>query len=836
MLAVFRFALKLRASVAGLVFLVLSGGRLPAAVTTVGAVPNAPPAGGGAVVGSFIIGELAFGSVTVTAGTAISSTGGATVGNGIGGIGVVSLSGFGSNWTISGATSDLFVGDEGNGQVTVSGGAVLTVPDDGLLGAQSASSGRMVVTGLGSLVDFGDDLSIGSAGAAAVEILSGGELECDVLILGDLSTAGGDVLVSGDLSRLNSTLTNVADAGRGTLQVTGGGRWQGTGDLNVGILAGSTGRVEVTGLGSLAETLGPNSLVGNVGHGTLVVRDGATFKSASTITVAATASSSGEIEVSGPGALLSVTGSITPSSGRGQITVSNGGRIVTTASSSISTTGRMTLADGVWESSAASLAAINVFGVIEGSGTLRVQGVTVAGSTPAGTLQIGAGDEMLMTGTLNNNGAAHIHAGELTVAGALTNAGLTEIQAGALTARTTMTNNGVTDLLGGGELNVGTTLANAGALNVNAGVVWVAGATTNAGLTGLISARDAILRFDGGLANSGSVTAAGGITEFSGELNNQPAGRIAVSGGATALFYDDVSNSGTISVSAAGALASTAVFFGEFSGAGVAGSGQVFLEGDARPGFSAGIMTFAGDLTFGPLARTIVEIGGVTPGMQFDRITVAGDFHRNGEFVVGLINGFVPTVGESFDVLDFDVLRTTGTFAPLTLPALPQGLDWNTSDFDTLGVLQVIPTTGLTYTQWASTVLGDPSAPQAGDHDNDAITNVQEFALGLYPDDPDTLLPLMDLHLYADGQRMRLRFTRPLDRVGVTLRIEASGDLTAWTELATSADSAPFVGPGFVSEDRAHPVNEPGLVEVRDVVNTDAGMRRFVRILVIPAD
>ena len=172
-----------------------------AAVTTVGAVPNAPPAGGGAVVGAFTVGDGAFGSVTVTAGTGITNTGGATIGNGAGGIGVVSLSGFDSDWTLNNAASDITLGDEGAGQITVASSARLTVPDDTFIGAFGTGNGKLIVTGLGSVYDNGDDFTVGTNGVGSVDVTSGGAVESDLLTIGDLSLGQGFVSVSGDLSR-----------------------------------------------------------------------------------------------------------------------------------------------------------------------------------------------------------------------------------------------------------------------------------------------------------------------------------------------------------------------------------------------------------------------------------------------------------------------------------------------------------------------------------------------------------------------------------------------------------------------------------------------------------
>ena len=106
----------------------------------------------------------------------------------------------------------------------------------------------------------------------------------------------------------------------------------------------------------------------------------------------------------------------------------------------------------------------------------------------------------------------------------------------------------------------------------------------------MIAARDATLRFQAGLVNSGALTFSAGVSDVFGDIVNQSnlntPGRIVVTGGAQDNFFDDITNNGVIQVSAAGSLQSTAVFMGSLSGAGVVGTGHVFLEGDTRPGFS----------------------------------------------------------------------------------------------------------------------------------------------------------------------------------------------------------------------------------------------------------
>jgi hypothetical protein len=198
--------------------------------------------------------------------------------------------------------------------------------------------------------------------------------------------------------------------------------------------------------------------------------------------------------------------------------------------------------------------------------------------------------------------------------------------------------------------------------------------------TGLIVARDATLRFHAGLSNSGALAFSAGISDVFGDVNNlnnlATPGRIVVTGGAQANFFDDVINTGSIQVSAAGALQSTAVFLGSLSGNGVTGGGHVFIEGDARPGFSPGTMAFGGDVSFGPLSTLNIELAGTTPGTQFDRVAVAESASIGGDLVVSLLGGYRPAIGTSFQILSA-AGGIIGTFADESLPELAGGASWS---------------------------------------------------------------------------------------------------------------------------------------------------------------
>ena len=60
----------------------------------------------------------------------------------------------------------------------------------------------------------------------------------------------------------------------------------------------------------------------------------------------------------------------------------------------------------------------------------------------------------------------------------------------------------------------------------------------------------------------------------------------------------------------------------------------------------------------------------------------------DGTLEVDLINGFTPSIGDSFDILNG---TTTGTFGSFKLTPLPAGLNWDTSALYSQGVIMVAP-------------------------------------------------------------------------------------------------------------------------------------------------
>ena len=328
----------------------------------------------------------------------------------------------------------------------------------------------------------------------------------------------------------------------------------------------------------------------------------------------------------------------------------------------------------------------------------------------------------------------------------------------------------------------------------------LSGELVNVAGTGALVAHHSLLRFPGGVKNSGSLAFGGGFNDVLGEITNLPGGLITVSGGATVIFNEDVANGGIITVSASGALASTAVFFGELSGNGIAGSGTVFIEGDMRPGFSPGTMSFGGDLGYGPLATLHLEIGG--PG-QYDRVEVAGNFDLGGTLVVELIDGYVPEAGTTFQLLQSG--NHTGSFTSVILPPLPEGRQWDLTRLESEGILAVRGTLGEAWlAQYFSAAdLANPQLQTTlwgwdADPDGDGIANLLEYALGGDPQSAGWQ--------FADGSPLGMQLEvidgvalmRHPERVDGKVRalsyvVEFSGDLGSWSRQLPAGVSTALI-------------------------------------------
>lgn len=133
--------------------------------------------------------------------------------------------------------------------------------------------------------------------------------------------------------------------------------------------------------------------------------------------------------------------------------------------------------------------------------------------------------------------------------------------------------------------------------------------------------------------------------------------------------------------------------------------------------------------------------------------------------------------------------------------------------------------------QYFGSTANTGDAADDADPNHNGIPNLIEYALGGHPADNSTgqsILPTGS----RPGNQMQLQFIRLLDRSDVDLTVQASGDLSTWTNLARSTSGQPFAliesGTG---------INETGSGNTRTVTITDpaSGTHRFLRLSVTPA-
>ena len=81
-----------------------------------------------------------------------------------------------------------------------------------------------------------------------------------------------------------------------------------------------------------------------------------------------------------------------------------------------------------------------------------------------------------------------------------------------------------------------------------------------------------------------------------------------------------------------------------------------------QPG-SPGVLTIVGDYTQTASGVLVIEVGGPNAGTDFDQLAVTGQATLDGTLTVNLTGGFVPSSGDSFQVLTFG--SGTGVFATI---------------------------------------------------------------------------------------------------------------------------------------------------------------------------
>jgi hypothetical protein len=165
------------------------------------------------------------------------------------------------------------------------------------------------------------------------------------------------------------------------------------------------------------------------------------------------------------------------------------------------------------------------------------------------------------------------------------------------------------------------------------------------------------------VADQGSFTIQNGRSwTAKGTFNNQ--GAVEVDSGSTFTSPGTYLQSAGTTLLDAGTLAAALVDLeaGILSGSGTIGADvQNAAEIDIGSTDAAGLITITGDYTQTSAGVLSLKIGGYNPGTDFDQLSISGTATLDGTINISLLNGFVPTDGDSFQILTFTAVN--GDFA-----------------------------------------------------------------------------------------------------------------------------------------------------------------------------
>jgi hypothetical protein len=173
-----------------------------------------------------------------------------------------------------------------------------------------------------------------------------------------------------------------------------------------------------------------------------------------------------------------------------------------------------------------------------------------------------------------------------------------------------------------------------------------------------------------GLANFAANAAAGSVTlagsrNFTTVGSFRNSGVIKISAGsifAMAPFKPYTQNGGTTIVDGSLKAGLINIQAGNVFGTNTLRS-SVQSSGTITPGDSStltGLLAITGAYTQNSTGNLNISIGGLTAGTQFGQLNVASTTTLNGTLNISLINGFVPNIGDTFDILNAS--SVTGTF------------------------------------------------------------------------------------------------------------------------------------------------------------------------------
>jgi YVTN family beta-propeller protein len=584
------------------------------------------------------------------------------------------------------------------GAVTLTGGGTITLTNGNALirqdtGASSLTNVNNTILGSGQIGNNGltvindptGTINANSSGNALLFNAAGAVNE------GALEATGGGILQI-DVTVVNQSANILASGTGSTVQLQNGARIEG------GTMSTPNG---ATSFGTVASTV----VLDGSTHGPLINAAAYTLNNNTDTEVLGTLDNTNSILINagGNGTALSMVGAVTLTGG-GTITMTDGNAWIRQDTAGSSLTNVNNTIVGAGQVGNGSLTVINqVGGTIDASGASNMLLFNAVGAVNQGLLEATVGGTLAFSVTVNNaSGTISAGAGSSVQFG-----NGTDIQGGTLTSSSapstffgttastvvldgsthgTLINGAAYTLNNNTDTQFFGTINNTNSFLINAGgngtaLSAVGAATLTGSGTVTMTNGNAWIRQDTGgssITNSGNSITGPGALQI--PVYSQTAGFIQIPSGVSdsittfSVSGGDAQIDGALTVSGGVTTSGSGVV----SGAGTIGSSVAnggITEGGDVP--AAGKLTIGSSQSFVQSSGGAYEvaIGGLTAGTQYSQLAVSGSASLAGALNVRFVNGFTPSLGNSFTILTAS--SVSGTFSTINSPALPAGLAWS---------------------------------------------------------------------------------------------------------------------------------------------------------------
>jgi hypothetical protein len=241
--------------------------------------------------------------------------------------------------------------------------------------------------------------------------------------------------------------------------------------------------------------------------------------------------------------------------------------------------------------------------------------------------------------------------------------------------------------------------------------------------------------YAGGGLTTGSTTVAAGGQLFVGDASPDFGSGLFNNG--DVVFTDTAIVDGPITNAAGAAITALddVTFNDTVNGlGGFFGAGTFTFDGGMSPGASPGAVSVEGNVVLGSSNTLVIELGGTLLGTEYDSLQIGGQLTRGGTLKVSLINGFIPAVGQSFEIITA-ATGVTGNFSSVDLPSTI-GANWQVQynaqsillnialpgDYNQNGVVDAAD-----YAMWRNTLGATVAAFSGADGDGDGTIDAGDY-------------------------------------------------------------------------------------------------------------